>query len=696
VREFAEIRHDIGKASGVNDASSLRALAEEIRGHATKEAEAISEQALGQADQITGQLQSALSHFQSALSAFTDLGDTTSAIRVTHSMGNIYRHLHDYEKATILYERALAGYQDAGDQSGVARVTGSIGMVYESTGDNVRALEYLERSLAMHVELGNAAHQAITISNIGNVYDGTGDYPKALEYFRRALMTFETLGDLASIASITNNLGRVLHKAGDFPHALEQSHRALAIYEQIGNRLGAAKVIGNIGNIYLMTGDPIQALDLYHQCVERFEDLGNIAGVARMNGNIGNVYVSMGEHEKALDFFVRARRTHEELGDRAEAAHVIGHIIMILFALDRYDEAAGLLNEQASMIFDDPRVKAEHYRHYATLFEHQGDLDAARDHLIRALDEVTSAGARSEMADYHLFLRELAVKRDDFKGYIKHNLAYIEITNELHGQEATRKLAMIEADKLIQAERAEKEQHRVLLYNTLPPSIADRMLRGEHVNDTYDQAAVLFMDLVGFTKISGTLKPDDLVAFMNEVFTVCDSIIVRHSLTKIKTIGDAYMAVAFPQESSSSEQRVASIEERSANAALDMLHAVSHIVSPAGSPIQVRIGLHCGPLTAGIIGTERIQYDVWGDTVNVASRMESTGEPGRIHVSEAFADALKTSPPGRVTETSTPALLSSVREGTSSPFPVPSSLIPRGEMEIKGKGLMTTYWLERA
>jgi class 3 adenylate cyclase len=110
---------------------------------------------------------------------------------------------------------------------------------------------------------------------------------------------------------------------------------------------------------------------------------------------------------------------------------------------------------------------------------------------------------------------------------------------------------------------------------------------------------------------------------------------------------------------------------RTANAALDMLDAVSHIISPDGSPVSVRLGVHCGPVTAGVIGTARMQYDVWGDTVNVASRMESTGEAGRIHVSEQLAHLL-----------------------SSSPFPVPWSLRERGELEIKGKGLMKTYWLE--
>jgi class 3 adenylate cyclase len=128
-----------------------------------------------------------------------------------------------------------------------------------------------------------------------------------------------------------------------------------------------------------------------------------------------------------------------------------------------------------------------------------------------------------------------------------------------------------------------------------------------------------------------------------------------------------------------------------------MLHAVSHIVSPTGSPVEVRLGVHHGAVTAGVIGKERLQYDVWGDTVNVASRMESTGEPGRIHVSSSFALALNSEmAKGRNSETAT--VIPSVSEEPieSSLFPVPCSLRERGALEIKGKGTMTTYWLERS
>jgi class 3 adenylate cyclase len=141
---------------------------------------------------------------------------------------------------------------------------------------------------------------------------------------------------------------------------------------------------------------------------------------------------------------------------------------------------------------------------------------------------------------------------------------------------------------------------------------------------------------------------------------------------KIKTIGDSYMAVAFP----------------SAQYLQDIVHAAHTMLShtftwPHNHELVLfRIGIHVGSVVAGVLGTERMQYDVWGDTVNVASRMESTGEAGRIHVSEAFALLLS---PGT----------SHLRErGGDTQFPIPYSLFPRGEIEIKGKGTMTTYWLE--
>jgi len=192
-----------------------------------------------------------------------------------------------------------------------------------------------------------------------------------------------------------------------------------------------------------------------------------------------------------------------------------------------------------------------------------------------------------------------------------------------------------------------------VLHSTLPKHIADRVARGEVVNDQFNSVAVLFMDIVGFTTISAQMDASDVVNLLDSVFTMCDAVVNTHGLTKIKTIGDSYMAVAFENITSAGY------------AALELLDTIADI--------SVRIGIHCGPVVAGVLGKERLQYDVWGDTVNVASRMESTSEPGRIHVSEAFAHAVQ-------------------QIKTDGPF----SIVERGTVEIKGKGMMTTYWLESA
>jgi class 3 adenylate cyclase len=316
---------------------------------------------------------------------------------------------------------------------------------------------------------------------------------------------------------------------------------------------------------------------------------------------------------------------------------------------------------------------------------------------------------RPQAAGIHKSLRDLALKQNNLASYVEHNNEYTRITEEVNGKETALKLAMQAKQREIDAREREHAQHMAVLHSTLPKHIADRVARGEQVNDHFDNATVIFLDIVNFTTISDQLPSQEVVQLLDTVFTALDAVCKKHDVVKIKTIGDSYMAVAFDEQPNSriAEQPILSSEQRAASAALDMLHAVSHIVFPEGSPdgspdsspesspLQVRIGLHSGPVTAGVIGKERMQYDVWGDTVNVASRMESTGEPGRIHVSEAFTNSLNTSHPDRATETSPPGPLSSVRGGTSSPFPVPCSLRERGALEIKGKGLMTTYWLER-
>lgn len=204
------------------------------------------------------------------------------------------------------------------------------------------------------------------------------------------------------------------------------------------------------------------------------------------------------------------------------------------------------------------------------------------------------------------------------------------------------------------------EQNEALLRNMLPAAIVARLkARPGAVADRYAEATVMFVDIVGFTVMSSALTPESLVSFLNKLFSRLDELTTSHGLEKIKTIGDAYMvAGGLPEPRADHAEAVARL-------ALDVRALVTATKTPNGSRLSVRIGIHSGPVVAGVIGATKLTYDLWGDTVNTASRMESHGEPGMIQVSEA-----------------TYARLVGLFE-----------LEPRGSLSVKGKGEMKAYAL---
>lgn len=179
---------------------------------------------------------------------------------------------------------------------------------------------------------------------------------------------------------------------------------------------------------------------------------------------------------------------------------------------------------------------------------------------------------------------------------------------------------------------AEREYARSegLLVNILPSAIAERLKGGQEsiIADNFASASILFVDLVGFTSRASHMPPSELIVFLNGVFSRFDTLVAKYGVEKIKTIGDAYMVAAGLPETRPDHADAA------ADLALDMLAAAADVRDPDGNPVAFRIGIGSGPVVAGVVGTRKFAYDVWGDTVNVAARMESQGEPGRIQISD--------------------------------------------------------------
>lgn len=208
--------------------------------------------------------------------------------------------------------------------------------------------------------------------------------------------------------------------------------------------------------------------------------------------------------------------------------------------------------------------------------------------------------------------------------------------------------------------QSEQQRSEKLLLNILPAAIAERLKNGEtNLVDAAEDATVLFADLVGFTELAATLPAPATVQLLDEIFSTFDELADRHGVTKIKTIGDAWMAVSGVPEPREGQAQAA------ADLALDLTVFAAFFASRTNQSITLRIGMHCGPIVAGVIGRHRFSYDLWGDTVNTASRMESHGVPGRIHVTAALRERLA---------------------GTHS-------FEERGVVPVKGKGDMTTWFL---
>ena len=216
--------------------------------------------------------------------------------------------------------------------------------------------------------------------------------------------------------------------------------------------------------------------------------------------------------------------------------------------------------------------------------------------------------------------------------FLLESLSQYEITHRGY-QDANQALQQLNQDLNVMNRQVEyeREQSEGLLLNILPKPIADRIKHGEvHLVDYFSNVSVMFADIVGFTGLSRLVSERDLIDWLEMVFAAFDQVLAKYRLEKLKTIGDGYMlAVGVPNPIDDCESLVAEV-------ALDIMDASSKIKSPLGDSLQIRIGLNCGPVIAGVIGTTKFAYDIWGETVNAASRMESYGVPGHIQVNEAM------------------------------------------------------------
>ncbi|MBX7155464.1 MAG: tetratricopeptide repeat protein [Bacteriodetes bacterium] len=581
--------------------------------------------------------------------------------RVLHILSSSLRNRRMTKAALPIAEEALALAEDNSELK--ARIYNNIGNIYFQLEDYTQSLDYYDKALLLFQAHGNQIYTARVLHNIGNSYVALSDYTKALQYFYQGQTLFEDVGNRYEISRSISDIGLVYLNLGDYTRSLHNFLEALSHYEQLENKYEIANTLGSLGTVHTRLSDYSSALDYCLRSLAIYKELQNKEGIARSFGNIGSIYGSLGEYTLAMENFLASLVLYQEVGREIGIAVITGNIGS-MYANKQYEG------------FDE--VKAEEY-------------------LLKAIAIDEQISAKANLLSNLKPLSELYKQQERWKDYAYCLEKYYVTKNEVQSDEAKKVVYQMEQQKQV-AERdrqlALAQKEKAILNNILPKEITTRLIQGEQpIADTFDAVSILFMDIVDFTVLSSKISAQQLVHLLNNIFTAADGVMREFGLEKIKTIGDAYMAVAgapIVQEDHT---------HRAANAALTLLDVMQNLVVTFPEKygdrswiesipeIQVRIGLHCGPAVAGVVGENKFLYDLWGDAVNTASRMESHGEAGKIHVSEEFAQHLtQTLSKGEGLQNETPSLSGKVGMG----------FVPRGEIEIKGKGTMNTYFLERA
>jgi len=591
----------------------------------------------------------------------------------------------NYSQALEYFSRNLNISESIGDKKDMTTALGNIGLIYSEQGDYAKALEYYQRSLKIAEEMEYGQYIATSYLNIADVYHDQGDYVKALEYSTRCLKKMEEIGDKDGMAKSLNNIGNIYIDQGDQVKALDYYTRSLKIKEDMGNEPGMAASLNNIGNIYLGLEDHAKALEYEERSLEIYKKLGDKNGMSSSLFYIGNVYGDQNDLAKALEYCKQSLTIREEIGNKQGMVISLNNLGVFYFKQKDFVKAQefchkgydmalamGALPEQkvgCSCLYDVYKALGNSTK--ALYFYEK--MSVLKDSLFN--EENTKKLTRLEM-QYDFDMKEAATQAEQEK---KDAVA----AKEMQRQKLVRNgfmsgfavVFLFAGIFFIQRNRIGKEKKRSeeLLLNILPEETAKELKeKGRSDAQLIDQASVLFTDFKGFTAISDQLSPKELVQDLHSCFSAFDHICEKYGIEKIKTVGDAYMAAGgLPRPTEDSVKNTVL-------AALDMQAFVSKRKTEmdiAGRPaFEMRVGIHTGPVVAGIVGVKKFQYDIWSDTVNTANRMEANGEVGKVNISQTTYELLK--------EATTPL-------GT-----LQFNFEMRGRIEAKGKGEMEMYFVE--
>lgn len=542
-------------------------------------------------------------------------------------------------------------------------------------------LQYINeaKKFARKANFGLGLAKAYKIS--GTAYYYQGQFREAMDEWQSAFQVFDSLQNKPGMANISNNIGAVYFEQGDNTHALENYLKSLKLSQQIGDDLSTATAMTNVATVYMdKKATHKLALDYYKQAIVISERIQHTRTSGNIYLNMGLIYHTADDNKQARIYLQKALVNLKE--SEMEPSVLLGLAQVELSAKD-YNKALGYQKEayKAAVEYENTFYACKALVAQADIMIFLNKNNEAINNYKQAMPIAVEIGANLELRDIYQGLAEAYSQNKRFDSAYKYQALLTTIKDTLFNEDADKRLSVLRLDfelekkenqitqlttvnelndKIIQRQkiirnlitaglislliflyialkqkrRIEKEKKRSeeLLLNILPEEVAEELkAKGSADAKQFDEVTVMFTDFKGFTQISEKLTPAELVAEIHTCFMAFDNIITKYNIEKIKTIGDAYMcAGGLPVTNTTNASDVVS-------AALEIQQFMQdHLQKRRAEnkePFEIRIGIHTGPVVAGIVGVKKFAYDIWGDTVNIASRMESSGEAGKVNIS---------------------------------------------------------------
>jgi len=493
-------------------------------------------------------------------------------------------------------------------------------------GDMDEALDAYFKSVEAASKIHYAKGEGNSYAAIADIYSITGNHPNAMLYFNKAIATLRQSGDSVLLVVALTNAGAEYNDNDKHDSALLYFRESAVISEKINYLIGKAYNLGNIGMVYAKTDKNDLAEKNINEAIGILEENEVYDPICSYLMSMADIYLEKGNMTMALSEAKRSLRLAEQYGLK-----------------DQISDA----NEKLYLLYDTIGNQGEALKYYKNHILYR---DSVND--IQKVQTMADQRTNFEVSQKQIEVDLLNQKRRNQRNVLISLFIILGLGVVLLG-------TLFWFYKNISREKKRSES---LLLNILPAETAKELKQHGKVDAVkFDQVTVLFTDFVQFTKVAEQADPVQLVKSIDYYFKEFDDITTKYGLEKIKTVGDSYMcACGLPTPNPSHARNVISAAKEMIDIVRNELNATDGL-----SHFEVRVGIHTGPVVAGIVGIKKWQYDIWGDTVNIASRMESKSEPGRVNMSETTYNEIK------------------------DDFPCEY----RGEIEVKNRGPLKMYFL---